>query len=369
MVEMKKIDGAIEYALGKIAANIPDFTDVFPEDQSQNYIYPQRPLCSWTESFWTGMLWLAYEITGEKPFSETAHRHLELFRERIETRTNIDTHDLGFLYTLSSVAEYRLTGNEEAKRVALVAADTLMERYKPMGGFLQAWGKLDAPDNYRLIIDCLLNLPLLYWASEASGDKKYYDVAYTHLKTAMSTVIREDGSTFHTVFFDPETGKKTKGTTHQGFSDDSCWSRGQAWGVYGLALSYDYTKDEAIFEEYKRVTDYFIAHLPEDYIPYWDLVFMEGDEPRDTSAAAIAICGILEMDKYIHEPKYVEFAEKMMNSLIDNYTTKNIESNGLLTDGMYGRPFGHNPECNLWGDYYYLEALMRMKKPDWKMYW
>lgn len=304
MVDTKKIDDAIAYALGKIAANIPDFTDLFPEDQSQNYRYKPRALCSWTESFWTGMLWLAYEITADKQFSKTAQKQLALFRERIETRINIDTHDLGFLYTLSSVAEYKLTGNEEAKRVALVAADTLMERYKSKGGFLQAWGKLDAADNYRLIIDCLLNLPLLYWAAEASGDKKYYDVAYKHLKTAMATVIRSDGSTFHTVFFDPQTGKMTKGTTHQGFSDDSCWSRGQAWGVYGLAMSYDYTKDEAIIGEYKKVADYFMAHLPEDFVPYWDLVFMDGDEPRDTSAAVIAICGMLEMDKYIHEPKY-----------------------------------------------------------------
>lgn len=370
MIDTKKIDAAIEYALGKISSNIPEFTELFPEEQSRNYIYRPRKICSWTESFWTGMLWLAYELTKDKKYAQTAQIQLGQFRERIETRTNIDTHDLGFLYTLSAVAEYKLTGSEEAKRVALLAADTLTERYKPKGGFIQAWGKLDDPSNYRLIIDCLLNLPLLYWASGTSGNKKYYNVAYQHLKTSIETVVREDGSTFHTVFFDPKTGEKTEGKTHQGYSDDSCWARGQAWGIYGLALSYKYTKDDNIIGVYKKITDYFIAHLPEDYIPYWDLIFTEGDEPRDTSAASIAICGILEMDKNIKEPKYLEYAEKMLNSLIDNYTTKNIpNSNGLLTDGMYNRPRGDNPESTIWGDYYYLEALMRFKNPDWKMYW
>ncbi len=370
MIDMKKIDDAIAYSVEVIEKAIPDFTDLFPEEQSKNLIYPARKICSWTESFWTGMLWLSYELTGKKIFKETAEFQLEAFRDRIDTRTNIDTHDLGFLYSLSAVAQYKLTGNEEAKRVALTAADTLTERYHEKGQFIQAWGKIGAPDNYRFIIDCLLNLPLLYWASEVSGDQKYYNIAYNHLKTALSTVTREDGSTYHTVFFDPQTGKKLKGVTHQGYADDSSWARGQAWGVYGTALSFDYTKDESIIPEYKRITDYFIAHLPKDYVPFWDLIFTDGDDmPRDSSSGAIAVCGMLEMDKYIHEPKYMESAEKILNSLIDNYMTKGKVSNGLLTDGMYNWNNGDKPECNIWGDYFFLEALMRVKNPDWKMYW
>jgi len=370
MIDMKKIDDAIAYSVETIEKAIPTFTDLFPEEQSRNLIYPARELCSWTESFWTGMLWLSYELTGKKIFRETAEHHLEAFRHKIDTRTKTDTHDLGFLYTLSSVAQYKLTGNELARRVAVTAADTLIERYHEKGDFIQAWGKIGAPENYRLIIDCLLNLPLLYWASETTGDKKYYDRAYNHLKTTLATITRPDGSTYHTVFFDPQTGDMVKGVTHQGYSDDSSWARGQAWGVYGTALSFDYTKEEKIIGEYKRIADYFIDHLPENNVPFWDLIFTDGDDmPRDTSAGAIAVCGMLEMDKYIHEPKYVEAAEKILESLIDNYTTKGKVSNGLLTDGMYNWNNGDKPECTAWGDYYFLEALMRVKNPDWKMYW
>jgi unsaturated chondroitin disaccharide hydrolase len=276
---------------------------------------------------------------------------------------------LGFLYTFSCVAAYKLPGNEDAKAAAIEAAEQLIIRFKPKGEFIQAWGPLDDPANYRLIIDCLLNLPLLFWATEATGDGKYRAIAEKHLKTALSVVIREDGTTHHTFYFNPETGAPEKGVTHQGNSDDSCWARGQAWGVYGTALAYAYTKDENVLKCFEILTDKFIELLPEDNVPYWDMVFTDGsNEPRDTSAAAIAVCGILQMNKFINNEKYYEAAVKMLESLIDNYLTAGY-SNGLLSDAMYSKPGGHNPECNIWGDYYFMEALARMKNPDWKMYW
>lgn len=162
-----------------------------------------------------------------------------------------------------------------------------------------------------------------------------------------------------------------RGETHQGFSDDSSWARGQSWAVYGLALCYHYTHEEAILPLFERVTKYFIDHLPEDYVPYWDLIFSDGScEPRDTSAAAIAACGILEMEKYYHNQEFLDIAKKMMSSLSEKYTTVDyLQSNGIIKDGMYSRKHGHKSECTSWGDYFYLEALMRMKKSDWKIYW
>lgn len=363
---------AAQNAINRIKKHLDFFEKGFPREMSEDYIYPCMTVNeAWTTGFYPGILWLCYEMTNDDSFKKSALLHDDYMKTRIETRFCVDHHDMGFLYTLSSVAEYRITGSESAKKTALLAADCLMERYHTVGGFIQAWGPLDDPNSYRLIIDCLLNIPLLFWASEVTGDNKYREAATTHLHTTMDVIVREDGSTFHTYFFDMKSGAPLKGTTHQGYADDSCWSRGQAWGIYGLALNYYYTKDESILPLWEKVTEYFVSHLPSDYVPYWDLVF-NGDsgEPRDTSAAAIAVCGIWEMEKYFPHPKYRKAANAMLESLKNNYTTERLPySNGLLTDGMYNRNGGHKPECTIWGDYFYMEALMREQNPDWQMYW
>lgn len=359
----------MEFALNKIKRNIVDFNDGFLSAESHGYMYKKNTeLNDWTEGFWTGMLWLAYELTHGENIREAAEKLDTMLRQRAYDRHYTDTHDLGFLYTLSSVAEYKLTGAEEAKKAALEASDLLILRFHEKGQFIQAWGSLDDRDNYRLIIDCLMNLPLLFWASEATGDSKYSDIAKRHFYTAMACVIRDDFTTYHTFYFDPDTGEKTKGVTRQGYSNDSCWARGQAWGIYGIALAYKYLRDENLLDLYNSVTDCFLSRLPADHIPYWDMIFTDGDEPRDTSAATIAVCGILEMNKYFKNDAYIEAAQKMMRALEDGYLTAN-ESNGILKAGMYSRPDGSEPECNMWGDYYYLEALMRFNNPEWKSYW
>ncbi|MFP5114657.1 glycoside hydrolase family 88 protein [Bacillaceae bacterium C204] len=372
----EQVERALYQAIRKVEESLDRFKDTFPDAASVNNVYqPVKNDHEWTQGFWTGMIWLSYDMTGDEKFREVAEIQVETFRKRIDERLGLNHHDLGFLYTLSCVAAYKLTGNTEAKNIALKAADALMERFSEKGEFIQAWGDLNAPDNYRLIIDCYLNLPLLFWASEVTGDGRYYEAAYKHAKTAMHVVVRDDASTFHTYYFDRETGEPTKGVTAQGYSDDSCWSRGQAWGVYGFPLSYMYTKDERFMEMYQKVTQYFLNRLPEDYIPYWDLIFTKGDQYRDTSAASIAICGLLEADKWIpadHPLKkiYRNAALHMLKSLIENYTTiDHPESNGLLLHAVYSIPHnGGVDECNIWGDYYYMEALVRVLK-DWELYW
>jgi len=368
-------------ALKKIDGNLNEFVNDFPKPASVNNIYGKTKNGGdnddWTSSFWTGMLWLAYDITGDNKFEKLATFHHRGFEDRIKEKIGINHHDLGFLYTLSTVANYKITNWERAKETSIMAADHLIERYKEKGEFIQAWGDLDDPGAYRLIIDCYMNLPLLFWASEVTGDDKYKEVAKKHAMTAGNLVIREDGSTHHTYYFDPETGVPTEGVTAQGYSDTSAWARGQAWGVYGFALAYSYTKDPVYIERFERVTDYFIDKLPKDNVCYWDLVFGDGDtEERDTSAAAIAACGILEMLPYLPEnhPKYGRYEEaagKMMDSLIKNYTTKDlVDSNGLLREAVYykGGKSGVD-ECNIWGDYFYMEAIVRLLKPEWKKYW
>lgn len=362
-------DNAIGFSLNKIRKNADDFHDAFLSDESHDYMYNRNTECiSWTEGFWPGMLWLAYELTGEDKLKNTAHGLDKILCERVYKKRGVDTHDLGFLYTLSCVAEYRLTGNETAKAAALEAAELLIKRFHEKGQFIQAWGSLEDKDNYRLIIDCFMNLPLLFWASEVTGDRKYADIAKKHFYTASECVIREDFTTYHTFYFDPETGEKVKGVTSQGFSDDSCWARGQAWGIYGTALAYKYIGDKKIVDMFNGITERFMSQLPEDGIPYWDMVFKEGDEPRDTSAASIAVCGMLEMNRHIKNEKNIERCIKIMEALETGYLTDEC-SNGILKEAMYSRPDGSEPECNIWGDYFYVEALVRFNDPDWNMYW
>ena len=213
-------------AVKLVQENLPEFTEYFPDSNSEGNFYPQTENREWTTGFWTGEIWLAYERTKDENLKKAGLIQAKSFLKRITERVDVDNHDMGFLYTPSCVVAYRLTGDETAKKAALMAADNLMERFQEKGRFFQAWGELGAKDNYRLIIDCLLNMPLLFWASEVTGDPKYREKATAHILTAMNCVIRPDHSTYHTYFFDPETGEPVKGVTHQGNRDGSAWSRG-----------------------------------------------------------------------------------------------------------------------------------------------
>ena len=374
-------DKALDDACGILRGNLKDFTNKFQDSNSENQFYPQTENVEWTTGFCTGEYWLAFEHTADAAFRSAALVQVDSFLNRIEQKIDVNHHDMGFLYTPSCVAAYKLTGSETAKKAALLAADNLVARFQTKGQFLQAWGELGAKDNYRLIIDCLLNLPLLYWASDITGDKMYAELAKAHTKTSLANLVRNDNSTYHTYFFDTETGLPLRGATQQGYRDGSAWARGQAWGVYGLALSYRYTKNPECIALIDRVTQFFIDHSPEDMVAYWDLDFTDGStEPKDSSAAAIAACGMFEMAKYLPAEKaayYTDAAKRMATSLMQHYavTDANV-SNGLLLHGVYAKNSPYNPipkdrgvdECNTWGDYFYMELLTRLSK-DWNLYW
>jgi unsaturated chondroitin disaccharide hydrolase len=375
--EQSVFDQVVHFALGRIDANIPLFSELFPAPASEKLMYSGIGNEDWTASFWTGMLWLAYELTSDGKYRQAAERHMPSYKQRVEERIAIDTHDLGFLYSLSAVAAYRITGSKEAKDIALKAADLLAERYFAEAGIIQAWGDLSDPEQCgRMIIDCLMNLPLLYWAAEETGNSRYAEMAKAHVKQSAAYLVRPDYTTYHTYYMDVETGAPKYGNTHQGYADDSCWARGQAWGIYGFMLSYGYTGDESLLMLSKSLADYFLERLPEDGIVYWDLIFTEGDEQeKDSSAAAIAVCGLLELAKHLPEgdlnkARYEQAARTMLLSLSERYTTKNgPASNGLLKHAVYNKPRGMGvDECTIWGDYFYTEALVRVLTP-WRLYW
>lgn len=379
-VTQEEIEQATKYSLVQTRKAIEMMGEKFKSCNSTNNFYHATENEDWTEGFYTGEIWIAYELTGDNFFKEIGLKHVESFLERIQRRICVDHHDMGFLYSLSCVAAYKLTGSEMGKQAALMAADNLISRYQEKGQFIQAWGELGAENNYRLIIDCLLNLPILYWASEVTGDEKYETIAKKHIETSLKVIMRPDYSTYHTHFFNKETGEPTYGVTFQGNRDGSVWARGQAWGIYGVALSYKYIRKLEYIDVFKKITDFFIESLPKDLVPFWDFDFTDGStEPRDASSAAIAVCGMLEMSKYLEEEDaayYTSIAKKILKSLIDHYSVKDSSvSNGQLLHGTYARDSEFNgcsnrgvDECNTWGDYYYCEALIRLQK-DWELYW
>ena len=327
---------AMEDGVRIIRADLGEFTEHFPSSNSFNGFYQPTENVEWTTGFWTGAIWLAYEYTKDEQFKQAAKVQADSFFHRIERKIDVNHHDMGFLFSLSCVAAYKLTGDEKAREGALMAAEHLAGRYREKGRFLQAWGNTGEASEYRLIIDCLLNLPLLYWASEETGEKRYAQMAENHIRTAMKCILREDDSTYHTYFMDPETGEPSYGVTHQGNRNQSAWARGQAWGIYGIALSYHYLKDESYIRLFTRVTDFFLTHLPKDLIPYWDFDFDTGStEPRDSSAAAIAVCGMLEMAKYLDE------AQRKNESVSD------IEGNRLAVTHASFIPLMQNYDRNV----------------------
>ena len=362
--------------LGLISRNLTNFGDRFPAEACVDGYYPLTENVEWTTSFWTGQLWLAWEMSGEASFREMAEKHVRSFGLRIAGRHDTNTHDLGFLYTLSCVAAWRLTGNRDARGFSLQAAEALLERFHEKARIIQAWGDLSCPEQAgRMIIDCNMNLPLLYWASEQTGDRRFAQAAYEHVRQAAKYLVREDASTYHTYYMDIVSGEPRYGNTQQGYADDSCWSRGQAWGIYGFTLSFLYTGDRELLELAKRLANYFLNRLPEDGVCHWDLALLGTDALRDSSSAAIAVCGLLELCKHlpVTDPErelYLRATKRIMSSLTKSYLAGEDEPcNGLLKHSVYHLASNKGvDECASWGDYFYVEALVRMTQ-SWKLYW
>jgi len=321
----------------------------------------------WTAGFWPGLLWLIYRDTEDESLKQLA--------EECETRLDavqqdyyrLD-HDMGFMWTLTSTARYKLLGNEDSKRRALVAANLLMGRFNANGNFIRAWNPWQEGEDNRgiAIIDCLMNLPLLYWASEETGDPRFKSVAKKHTETVLSHFIRSDGAVHHIVRFDPETGEKVEAVGGQGYSPDSAWSRGTAWAIYGLTLGYHYTGEINYLVTAQKVAHFFISHLPEDFVPAWDFRLPAGiDSPRDSSAGAIAACGLLLLAEKVKEtesPIYQRAGERILESLYKNYGDWEGLEEGLILHGTSHFPEGKYTDNPLiYGDYYFVEGLARLK--------
>lgn len=348
---------AIMDAVEKTKRNIGLFPMKFPHITAEKR-YEWGESNDWIEGFYTGMIWLCYEYTKDPLFKDTAIAQLEDYKARLEEKRHLDHHDIGFLYLPSALAAWIVDEHEEGKQLALKAADHLMLRWREEGQYIQAWGrKGDEKNGGRIIIDCMMNIPLLYWAYDQTGDERYKRVAVAHAEKSRRYLMRGDDSSYHTFYFQPSDGKPIGGGTHQGYHDGSTWTRGQAWAVYGFALSYRYTRDPKYLDTAVRAARYFIEHLPEDHVAYWDFdVPIEAGTPRDSSASAIAACGMLEILEHLEEEDgnkglLTDAVEKSMISLVNRYSTiGEAAEEGLIKHGSYYVRGGMGPDdYMIWG--------------------
>ena len=365
-----RLADALQACVEATGRNIPAIGEQNPNIGRADYQWQYCGPSNWVSGFYAGQLWLCYALTGRDQFKEAA-RARRAYHQTLLDHCQWHDHDLGFQFVLTCVADFKLTGCEKSRAMALAAADSLYSRFKPGGNYIVAWND-DHPlgaarTRGKTIIDSLQNVSLLFWANQVSERPDLKAAAVAHADTLMQHIVREDFSTFHTFDFDPDTHQPVRGETFQGYADDSCWSRGQSWAVHGYGQIYAYTGDSKYLELAKKLADYVIARLPEDGVPLWDYS-LPAHEPqyRDSSAGAITAAGMLLIAEHCGDNQqadyYRSWGEHMLLGLIQTCDlTDNPQALGLLDKGASYVSIGLVNNMLPYGDYYYLEALMRAR--------
>jgi unsaturated chondroitin disaccharide hydrolase len=369
---VEKITSKMEWVSEKSKEKIPyttlngthdDKSDALSNSQGGNGIN------WWTNGFWGGMLWIMYHETGEEKYAQIA-RVSEIKLDKCFENYYGLHHDVGFMWLLTAVANYRLTKDEDARRRGLHAASLLAGRFNPAGKFIRAWNGIpDGLNDNRgwAIIDCMLNLPILYWASQETKDPRFKQIAMMHADTAMEYFIREDGSVKHIVEFEPETGNLVRDYGGQGYALGSSWTRGQAWGLYGFMMSYIHTGKEEYLNTSKKIANYFIANIPEsDLIP---IDFRQPSEPNweDSTAAAIAACGLIEIAKHVPDvdkQTYFEPALKMLRTLDERRCNWSTDNDSMVQHCCEAYHKEKQHISLIYGDYFFMEAIFKLKGND-----
>lgn len=368
-------DKAIEYccnqtgrSLRQLSADSIDYNLMPRNIAATDSVWHCRRNCpeEWCNGFWPGILWYAYEATGEDTLRNYAEKYTESL-EFLSQRPAFD-HDLGFLVFCSYGNGYRLTHNSKYKDVILATADSLATLYNPNVGTILSWPRnVEMLGGHNTIMDNMINLEMLFWAAKNGGDHSLYDIAVKHAETTMEHHFRPDYSCYHVAVYNPENGDFIKGMTHQGYSDSSMWARGQAWAIYGYTVVYRETRDPKFLDFACKVSDVYLNRLPEDYVPYWDFDDPAiPNAPRDASAAAVVASGLLELQGYCHgktKTRYRNAAEKMLASLSTDKYQSGAKRPSFLDHSTGHKPGGSEIDASIiYADYYYLEALMRLNK-------
>lgn len=361
-------DKYLKVSVSKVKETVKDLAiaDSFPRNIPKGAItWECVGVRDWCSGFWPGILWYAYEFSGDERLKRQAQRFTASLKEVAYTPAL--NHDIGFQMFSSYGNGYRLTENQAYKKILIAAADTLATLYNPVVGSIHSWPmKKQYPHN--TIIDNMMNLELLFWAAKNGGGKYLYDIAESHAEVTMKYIVRPDYSAYHLGSFDDKTGEFIEGKAHQGYADNSMWARGQTWGIYGFAVAYRETGRNDFLITSMKMADKFLERLPEDGIPFWDF-----DDPtipntsKDASAAAVAACGMLELSGLLKEElekqKYYKAAVKLIELLSTDKYLSGDANHALLKHSV-----GHMPKKSeidvpiIYADYYYMEALLRLKK-------
>lgn len=320
----------------------------------------------WTSGFFPGELWYMYEYTKDKKWETEARAFTAPLEVQKFTKS---THDLGFIMYCSFGNGLRLSSDLNYIPILLETANSLISRYKPNAKVIRSWDHNRDKWQCPVIIDNMMNLELLFWATKESGDSTYYQIAVNHANTTIKNHFRPDYGTYHVVDYDTITGEVLHRHTHQGYAHESTWSRGEAWALYGYTMTYRETKENVYLNQARKVADFIFTHpnLPEDLIPYWDFNAPAiPDEPRDASAAAIIASALYELSTFGGEkgPQYKAWADTILNNLTLHYRAELYKDRGfLLLHAVGGKPSNSEVDVPLvYADYYFLEALVRKEK-------
>jgi unsaturated chondroitin disaccharide hydrolase len=328
----------------------------------------------WCSGFWPGILWMDYGYEkGKKREQTTVRKAAEEYTKSLShlAKQPAYDHDLGFLVINSFLKGYEQTQNERYKQIALACADTLATLYNDKVGTILSWPRhVKDYGGHNTIMDNMINLELLFWASENGGSQRLKDIAVRHAETTMQNHFRKDGSCYHVAVYDTLTGKFIKGVTHQGYADSSMWSRGQSWAIYGYTMVYRYTKDKRFLDFALKVTDIYLKRLKEtsdDWVPLWDMDDpRELEAPKDASAACVVASALLELCQYVDKAKgkdYLSAAENMLSDLSGERYQSREKNVAFLLHSTGHHPAGSEIDASIiYADYYYIEALLKMKR-------
>ena len=320
----------------------------------------------WCSGFWPGVLWMTYSYTKDDSLRKVAEGFTESLAFLAEKPAY--DHDLGFLVINSFLKGYEATGNEHYKQIALAAADTLATLFNSKVGTILSWPRhIKDYGGHNTIMDNMMNLELLYWASENGSNKLLRDIATTHAETTMKHHFRDDGGCYHVAVYDTLDGHFIKGVTHQGYADSSLWARGQSWAIYGYTMVYRYTKEQRFLDHAQKVTDLYLKRLQEtsdDWVPIWDMDDPRGKEaPKDASAACVVASALLELQQYVDAEKgklYREAAKNILRDLSSDRYQSREKNCAFLLHSTGHHPAGSEIDASIiYADYYYIEALLR----------
>ncbi len=357
----EKIKAKLSAECDRVGDKIPYIAEngVYKEDKAETDIV------WWTNGFWPGMLWQMYHATGEEKYLNTARRVEDKLDKAFDVYTGLH-HDVGFMWLHSAVADYRLTGNERSKARALHASHLLAGRYNPRGKFIRSWNR---DRSGWVIVDSMMNIPLLYWARDEIKDPRFEYVAMDHADTVMKNTVRGDGSCNHVIVLDPTNGELLETPGGQGYGSGSSWSRGQAWAIYGFALSYYHTGKKEYLDTAKKVAHYFISQV--DLTGNVAVIdFRAPKEPVfwDSTAGVCAACGLLEISKHVDELEkdfYVDAAIRILKATDEKFCNWDVNYDSIVQMGSGSYFTDHDKHVPIiYGDYFFIEAVLRLLDKD-----